>query len=947
MRLGYDLNEKQPNMNRTILPGTIRRLAFFTCALTAATVGSPVWAQSVDAEFDFASGLIEWGFSDYAIKLAESLLVKHPDAADRVNLIRAQSLIAARKFADAEAMLAKLSPGNPKADAIRLALANAYQATGDTDKARQLYADFFNRFTEKPSDPDVLRFYRDAAYRYAVMLERANDLPGALVAYDRVLQTDPERDIIRRVKTDQSQIMLKLARANHEGKRDEYAARTRKAIEELQWGGVDLWFGQSIITLANVELIYGDDEKAKNIIKEYMDILAQIDTLIEENNLSKGLSPMAGARFLSGEISQRLAEKAAAGQDAGTAVTQYAQALTEYYNVFVKYGESEVAPEAGIRAQAIKDILVNQYGKTVNIDLGAQANKAAETQLRLADTLYREKKFQEAVEAYLRAANQFPEADATVRAMGNLILSYAQLNDLLMVRTVAGHVGDRFRQKPDGALALMAAGKYFVDQNRPDMYNELYELYLSSFPQHERAGTILFFLATQRKKAGDEAGAAAYFQRIIENYPNDQYYTRALNQVAWSHYQAGNFDAAVQAFRKQINESAPSPDRAMAQFNLADAYIRLGQFAEAAAELETLMGWIGPKGNPYATTPSDEQRMRDLLEKASFQRAQCYARIAEPADKLAEHREKAIRGYDLFVRAFPQSELAPKALSGKGTVLLELKRFEEATTTFDELSATYPQSPEGKNALFSLARAAMEIKQFDQGVAAFERMMSQSDRYQADEFVRLGQMMGDAGYAKEAIRAFQEVQKKIDAMPMDQQTTSRALIERSLFGIAQAYYKAGQFNEAIQSVTELLAKYPQSGLFYEAKFLQGEAFRDAGQHANAVAALSDVFRFASDPNLINRATLTLAQVQRRHGELVEALASYQRLALLSDRTKAENRPMIEDAMLASVEVAGELNRHQDVIDTSDDYIGLFPQGKYIETIRSMRNNAILKSAGTP
>ena len=902
-------------------------------------------SQTLDADMNFASGLIEWGFPDFALKQAEAVLQKNPGAADRVNLIRAQIHIAARRFAEAEAMLAGFAPGNAKADALRLALANAYNAAGDTEKARQIYTEFFSRFTEKPTDPDVMRFYRDAAYRYAAMLERAGDLVGAFDAYNRVLLTDPEKDVARRIKTDQSQLYLKLARANHEGKRDEFAHKTRTLVEEIQWGGVDLWFGQSIITLANVELIYNDEEKAQAIIRDYKDILDQIDVLLEENQMSKALSPKAGARFLSGEISQRAAERAAAANDTDGAVRAYGAALTEFYNVFVGYGDSDVGPEAGVRAQTIKDILQNTYGKRVNIDLGARANEAAITAYRLAETLFREKKFAEAADAFLRAANQFPELDTTAKALGTLMLAYAELDDVLMVRTIASYVADRFSSKPDGANGLLAAGKFYVDKNRPDLFTELYETYLRAYPSHDRAGTILFFLATQRKKAGDEAGAAAYFRRIIDNYPKDQYYPRALTQVAWSFYQAGDFESAVNYFRKMVAETQPGPDRANAQFNLADSLVRLGRFADAITELETLIKWLAPPSNPYGSSPSDIEKNRQTLERATFQRAQSLARITEPADQIPEFRDRAIRGFDQFVRTFGQSDLASRALNAKGTVLLELKRFDEATQAFDELAAKYPDSTEGRNALFSLARAAMEIKQFEQGVAAFRKMMGMPDQYAADEYVRLGQMMGDAGYAKEAIEAFNQAQGKIARLPEAEQANARPLLERSLFGIAQAYYKAGQFPEAIQAVSDLMARYPQSGLFYEAKFLQGEALRDSGRLPDAVIALSDVFRFASDPALINRANRTLADIQTRNGDLVDALATWQRMALLSDRSKPENLPMIEEALFRSIELATQLERHKEVIESADDYLALFPQGPNIVTVRRLRGESVLKSAG--
>jgi ketopantoate reductase len=70
---------------------------------------------------------------------------------------------------------------------------------------------------------------------------------------------------------------------------------------------VDLWFGQSIITMANVELLRGDREKAKKIInKDFADILKEIDRQMKEHESSMAQSPMAGARFLLGRSTRRM-----------------------------------------------------------------------------------------------------------------------------------------------------------------------------------------------------------------------------------------------------------------------------------------------------------------------------------------------------------------------------------------------------------------------------------------------------------------------------------------------------------------------------------------------------------------------------------------------------------------------------------------------------------------
>jgi tetratricopeptide (TPR) repeat protein len=916
---------------------------FLLCVFTVTTAR----AQTLDDDFAFASGLVEWGFSDFALKYAESLQAANPGVADRVNLIRAQGLIASRKFSEAEDIVRRLPSGSSQADAIRLALANAYFASGEDGKASAIYQDFFNRFPDTPSDPDLLRFYRDAAFRYAGMLEKSGDLPAALTAYERVLNTNPENDVARRIKTERSQILLKLAQQNHNNMRDDYAYRTRQAIDDIQWGGVDLWFGQSIITLANVELVYNDINKAQEVLDENMEILEQIETLLEESNMPRSLSPMAGARFLSGEMSRRAAGQSERENNPDEALKNYAAALNEFYNVFVQYGESDFGPEAGVQAQAVKDILESRYGRTIKIDLGERAGEAAETAVRLGDTLYRQRKFTEAADAYLRAANQFPEQEPVLKSFGNLLLAYANLDNTLMVKAIASYVGERFAGQPDGANALLAAAKFYVDNNRADMFGALYDIFLAAHPEHERAGTVLFYLASQLKKAGDEAAAASYLRRIIDNYPQDQYYPAALNQVAFSYYQTGDFETAITYFRRLINETTAGIEQAQARFNLADALSRLNRFAESAAEYSGLLKEIGGDAEVYRSTEEVRNRVRDLQEKSSYQLALCLARITEPAERVNAYRQQAIKAYQLFVNKYGDSELAPRALNGMGTVQLELQLFDDATATFDELARKYPNSEEGKNALFSLARAAMEIGEFDQGVAAFNRMMSESARFQPEEFIRLGIMMGDAGYAREAISAFSEVQKKVQALPAAEQEAKRPLIERALFGGAQAYYKAERYEEAIQTAQELLTRYPQSGLFYEAKFIECEAYRDLGRNQEAVTALNDVINFATDSALINRATVTLAGIQRNHGELTEALASYQRLALLADRNDPANLPLIESAFLASVEIAAELQRYQDVIANADDYAELFPQGQHIETIRAKRREAIQQSAAMP
>jgi len=887
-----------------------------------------------DREFEFAAGLVELGFPDYAQKVADGVVKLHPDMADRANLVKAEGFIAGRKFSDAEALL-KAMAGNPKADAVKLALANGYYRFGEIDKAKQLYNDFFSKYTQTPSDPDLLRFYRDSSYRYAQMLETAGDLTGAAQAYAKLLATKPEKEIERRVLSERARIFVKLAEASGGQDRDKFLKEASKICDQIQWGGVDIWFGQSIITLANIEIVKGDKRKAQETIKQYNDIFKEIDKMLKEQEMPMGLSPVAGARFLLGQIYQEqgaaLAKDAARKDDAIKLLTQ---ALTEFYNVFVKYGDSDWGPQAGAQVKAVEQQL-KSLGKEVKVDLGAQKAKAITTQFNLADNLFRQKKYPEAIPEYLKTLNAFPESEASAKALGALLQSYAETGDKLMVKTVAEYLGERFSTSADGATALLAMGKWYYDKKDEPMYTYLYDAYLRLYPADNRAAAILFTLGGLRKKAGDEAGAVVYFERIAKNYKSDQYYPKALTQLAWGYYQAGEYAKAQEGFRVYVTDTQPGPDQVLAQFSLADCYLRLEDFAKAAAEFEKLIGWLAPKDNPYSSTAADADKNRAVLEKAVFQRATCYARMKVPPEQMVATRDKAARGFEQLVTIFPQSELAPKALSGKGRIQLELKQYDAAAKTFDDLAVKYPKSDEGKNALFSLARSAMEIKQYDQAVAAFQKMLKNASTYGAEEFVRIGQLMVDAAQFPQAIQAFEQAEKM---------TEDRPILERSLFGRGRAYYEEKQYDNAIKALEELLTRYPKSGLFYDAKYLLGQTYRDANRLPEAQAALGDVFRYSDDTLLNNRSSLMLGEIQEKSGDLPAALGSYQRVALLADAGKPEMRPLVEQAILESIRLANALKRYVDVQDSCDQYLKVFPSGGKVDEVRKIKGEAKIKAS---
>lgn len=916
-------------------------LSLIACLPGAGTSVSQAQAiRDLDQEFEFASGLVSWGFPDFAEKVVQSILRLHPDQKDRAQLIQTEILIARRKFEDAEKVIQQMGMESPKAQAIALALARAYYAIGEMDKARTLYTEFFKRYEGRmPTDPDLLRFYQEACYQFGLMLENSGDLLGAIKAYGRILDTKAERGTKRRIQAKQAELYVKAA-AEDASKRDAFLNEAKKLCESIQWGGIDIWFGQSLITLAHSELVKGDRAAAEKVITSNLDILKGIDEALKEQGESLSVSPMAGARYLLGEILQASAEQMERrGGAPNDIVAMYGKALSEFYNVFIKYGDSDWGQPAGVKAGAIKDLLQSRYNKVVKIDLGKKVQQAASGFFKLPDTLFRQKKYQDAVREYLKVLNQFPESDHTGIALGNMMEAYAELGDTFMVKLLMAYAAERFAGRDDCALALLRMGKYYFDKNNEPMYMLAYETYLTAFPKHDRAGSILYVLAGIKKKQGNEAAANRYLERIVKNYPQDPNYSKALSMMAWGYYASTNLEKAVEGFRIFIKEAQPSPTKAQAQSALADSLRQLGRFMEAAAEYETLIQWLAPKNNPYGTSADDVAKNQKLLERAVFQRAACYARVTEPPEVVTEARSRAVRAYDQFLAVYPNSELAPAAMSGKGAVLLALGQFDVAAKTFDELAAKYPNSEEGRSALYALAKSAMEIKLYDQARDALAKMLNNVKAFTPDQFTRLGQMFFDAKLYSEAIKAFAQVRGSTD---------DRALLERALYGLGQSYYELKDYPKAIEALDEMMKRYPRSGLFYQAKFTLGRAYREIGKPQEAIAALTDVFKFADTPVLLNQASYDLGLIQKQQGDLQGALASFLRIGLLADPENPELRPLVEKSLLESVDLGMQLGRYDDVNDSCDLFLKLFSNSSEVPRIRDVRGQARMKAvqAGT-
>ncbi len=612
------------------------------------------------------------------------------------------------------------------------------------------------------------------------------------------------------------------------------------------------------------------------------------------------------------------------------AVKQSMSALRQFYNVFAGYPGCHWSEDASKQVTQLKDRLKALTGKEVTIKTSSGGQKRIGlVHMSEGHDLLARKQYAKASEAYLKGLNAYPDGDESVVALVGLLESHAGLEDSLWVEMVARYLAERFAGHAQAAQGLLRMGRHYFEKENRGIYTLLYELYLDHFPEHASAPTILYMLGEQRWKVKDYPGAVVYYERLTSRYPQCGYYLKALNRMAWSQYLGGDFAAAAVGFQTVIEQAPEGKVRAEAKLCLADSRRQQKRFADAVRDYHELTQWLQEKNTVY-TFAEQRDTFRVILEQSIFFKAYCLGRLEKPADRVSVYRKAAVKLYEGFVKQFPDSSLAPTALSSMGALLLAEGASDKASAAYVRLATEYPKSDAGRGAKFAMVRSLIDVGQVLKAEVLASGMLKESPRPPATDLVKIGLLLYDKGRVAIAVEALQAGHGSLDAEAQPE------LDQRALLGLGAAYCDTGEYEKAVTCLDRLIQGYPKSGFFYRARFLLGRAYRLLGRTTEATQVLREVFERASDPYLISEATVELARVQAASGETADALASCQRIVLLSDPDDPGGRAAYEEALALSVALLVDGEQWEAAAQAVDQYLTRFKSGRNSAAVLKLR-----------
>lgn len=922
-------------------------LATGLVAILAATPASAAdELTETQLELKFASELIKFHFPDYAQKAMDKFIAKYPAAKAEAAKIRIEILTSRGKFDEAEAFIKTLPPGTPETMVMQLAVADQYYASQRMKDAQRIYEAFFKQFPKGPPE-QIARLYGESAYKYSQMLMLSGDLAGALEAYRRVIACPlNSTDIERRVKTEMAELLLRVAEIPGTAPEKKKASLDEAVTicNEIQWKGTDLWFAKTVVILAHVHLLNGDKALARKAISDYMGMLNDVDAMLREGGDSASLSPMAECKFLLGTLIEEEAQTKVKDKATETeAVKLFAQAMGQLYTVAQKYPSSSWAPEARRRADAIVDLL-RSMGRTVNPPTSNSTQLVSE-QLKQARMLFQNQDFKSAAQKYVEVLGIADDFKGVPGAVGELARSYIEISDAPYARAMTEFLAERYSQTTnryeEAGNALLAVAALYDERRAQMKAEEVYGLFFAHYPDHTKAPSIMFRQGEAGLRATNSVAALKYFQLILEKYPKHRVYPDALSRVAYVMTLQNDYTNAIPYLTNYIAQVFAGPEMVTSRLRLADAYRSADMVIPALNEYVRLIKMVSQEASKYAQTPEDTLRVRRVYESALYSKAQCYSRLREPTNQVAVYQQKAVEGYDAFLKEFPKSDLAPAALGAMGTLNYLLNKSDEAGKCFDRLVKEYPNSDQAKNTIFVRADALMAMGEKDKAVKVYSEMLKNTKAFSPAQFLRASGVLLEAKEFEIAKGMFTEAMKSPEPK----------VVQAATVGYAQALGGVGEFDAAINVYTNFLNKNAKSGYVIEINMALSRAYGELAKKAlpdvktakpyfdKAYIAMGKVRQYARDPDVLINADYEMALIQLMQDDKMGAMASFTKILDFADYSNMKVRPYVEKAFDAALPLMKDLGRYKDMIEACETYLKQFPQGRWVNKARQGRDDA--------
>ena len=563
--------------------------------------------------------------------------------------------------------------------------------------------------------------------------------------------------------------------------------------------------------------------------------------------------------------------------------------------VFLKYDTSSWAPNAGDLAQDIANFVNSTYGNGKTVVRAKitpeQIAKVRAAQFKEAAVKFAEDRYEEAIEAYLAVLARYPELPESVTAVEHVASAYVdltlqtkdeKLRDEYRINAdaVEGYLAERFSGSKnkvvmtaagDAVMRLAAKETEYKNFARAD---RLYTDFCLNYRRHPSAANMAASRAAEMQKAERYEDAMKFWRIIAENYTNSSVYAVSLAKMSECFGKLGDRAAEIEWKNRYLAVETVKIRRLQAQFQLAQLYQNNGleilssadtnstpeaveaeekrgtaQIVRAIKQFSGFSAAADEALKDPSTNKEDTEKYKTLKEAAMFMVGECWSRMKRPEKNLPLYRDRATKGYEAYLSAYPEGKWAKGGYVKLGTIYTAMGEMEKSKEALDRLSKKFPDSDEAKNAKPRLAKNLIEMGMKREGTEIYAEMLRTDGSYTASQFLNAGEALIEAKSWDLANQAFEKAIRLAS-------TNSTTIVAKARLGEAKCAWKQGSLPEAREALDQFLSdpKMAKMAIAADANFMlvavasdQGRTEKDATMRGKnfgaAIAALKKVRQY--------------------------------------------------------------------------------------------------------
>jgi TolA-binding protein len=559
------------------------------------------------------------------------------------------------------------------------------------------------------------------------------------------------------------------------------------------------------------------------------------------------------------------------------AIAMFQKSLQTPQDADMKIASNFWSGEAYSAARQYPEAII-QYTAVLREPKATASDYAMKSRYGIGYAYYNNKEYPKALEHFREYVNR-SNASANAQNYNDALLRLADSYYVTKNYNEAIRYYDQAisRNTVDKAYAYFQKGAVLSAMNRPEEAKSSFDNVVTQFPKSTYADNAAFQKAELDFENGSYAASIAGFSRILDQKPNSPIVPYALLKRAAAYSNMQNYDKAIQDYQVIINQYTAHKTSTNALLGLQEALSNAGRGEEFSTYLAKYKQ-TNPQSNAVENIEFEAaktlyfsekyQKAIDsfnaylkqypsnvLSEDAKFYMAESYYRLNDQANA---------RKYYQTVISENKSQFVNRSVSRMADIELASKNYAAATTYYNQMLATARNKRDQFTAWIGLMDAHYALAKYD------------SVQYYADQIINTGNATLSAQnkallYRGKIAYAQGNYDKAIDEFLKTLNSAKDENGAEAQYLMGEALYKQKQYKQSLEAMFELNKTFAAYDKWRGKAFLLiSDNYVALNEVFQAKATLNSIIENSPDKEVVAAAKVKLATIESQPQKATEA-----------------------------------------------------------------------------